>query len=160
MTSEKIRIAIVRVRGELKVNQDIKDTMNMLRLYKRNNCVVVPNTENYIGMINKIKDYVTWGEIDEETFRMLLEKRGKLARKLSLTEEYFKKNLGMNFDTFTKEYFAFKRELRDVPGLKRVFKLNPPRHGFERNGTKKPFSMGGALGYRKEKINELIRNMM
>lgn len=160
MTGEKIRIAIVRVRGDLKVNQDIKDTMKMLRLYKKNNCIVVPNTENYIGMINKIKDYVTWGEINEETFKILLEKRGKLARKLLLTEEYIKKNLGMDFATFTREYFSFKKELRNIPGLKLVFKLNPPKHGFERKGIKKPFSMGGALGYRKENINELIRNMI
>jgi large subunit ribosomal protein L30 len=32
--------------------------------------------------------------------------------------------------------------------------------GFERGGIKKPFSMGGSLGYRKNKINELIRRMI
>ncbi len=158
--TEKIRIAVVRVRGNCKLDKEIEDTMKMLRLYRKNNCIVIQNTEVYIGMINKVKDYSTWGEIDEKTFRVLLEKRGKLARKVPLTEDYLKQKLKMDFDTFTKEYFAFKKELKDIPGLKITFKLTPPRFGFERKGIKKPFSMGGALGYRKEKINELINNMI
>jgi len=44
--------------------------------------------------------------------------------------------------------------------MKLFFKLCPPVHGFERKGIKKPFSMGGVLGYRKEKINELIKRMV
>lgn len=158
--TEKTRIAVVRVRGNCKLDKEMENTMKMLRLYKKNNCIVIPNTEVYIGMIYKVKDYVTWGEIDEKTFRVLLEKRGKLARKVVLTEDYLKQKLKIDFDTFAKEYFAFKKELKDIPGLKLVFKLNPPRFGFERKGIKKPFSMGGALGYRKEKINALITNMI
>ena len=43
---------------------------------------------------------------------------------------------------------------------KKTYRLHPPRGGFERKGTKKSFSQGGALGYRKEKINDLIKRMM
>lgn len=41
-----------------------------------------------------------------------------------------------------------------------VFFLAPPRKGYGRKGIKKSFSVGGALGDRKEKINELIQRMM
>jgi len=41
-----------------------------------------------------------------------------------------------------------------------VFMLHPPRGGFERKGVKKPFSLGGALGDRKEKINDLLKKMI
>ena len=53
-----------------------------------------------------------------------------------------------------------KIKLKDVPGMKTYFRLKPPVKGFERNGIKKPFSLGGALGYRKDNINNLLRKMI
>jgi len=41
-----------------------------------------------------------------------------------------------------------------------VFRLHPPKGGFGRKGIKYPFSMGGALGYKGEKINDLIKKMI
>lgn len=150
----------MRVRGKVKVREDIEDTMRMLRLYRVNSCSVVTNTESIKGMIDKIKDYITWGEIDEETFKMLLEKRGKIVGNKKLNEEYLKDKLKMDFDNFVKEFFEFKRELKSIPGMKLIFRLNPPSKGFDKKGIKKPFSVGGALGYRKDKINELIKRMV
>ena len=40
------------------------------------------------------------------------------------------------------------------------FRLNPPQKGYGRKGVKMPFSSGGALGYRGDKINDLIRRMV
>jgi len=157
---EKKRLAIVRIRGTIGTKQEMKDTLAMLRLYRKNNCVVVENNPNYIGMIKKVKDYITWGEIDEGTFKELLEKRAKLPGNKKLTEDYVKNKINLSFDQFTKDYFSFKKELKDIPGLKLFFRLRPPVKGFERKGIKKPFSLGGALGYRKEKINDLIKRML
>lgn len=155
-----MRIAVVRIRGECKLKKGIEDTLKMLRLYKKNSCIVLPNSPVYTGMLNKVKDFITWGEINETTFKELIKKRGKLPGKTSLTEQYLKDKTKLGFEDFTKEFFIFKKELKDVPGLKPFFKLNPPRQGFERKGIKSPFSMGGALGYRKEKINDLIMRML
>lgn len=157
---ENKKIAIVRVRGSNKIKGDIEDTMKMLRLYKKNGCIIAANTSSIIGMINKVKDYITWGEIDQETFRLLLEKRGKIVGNKPLNEEYLKNKCKMDYGQFTKEFFELKKNLRDVPGLKQYFKLKPPKGGFERYGIKKPFSVGGALGYRSTKINELIQRMI
>ncbi len=41
-----------------------------------------------------------------------------------------------------------------------VFKLNPPRKGYGRKGVKLPFKLRGALGYRADKINDLIKRML
>ncbi len=153
-------IAIVRVRGKIGLNKEVKDTLNMLRLYRQNQCVVVPANPSYVGMIHKVKDYITWGEIDEKTLKLLLQKRGKLAGKKSLTEEYLKEKTKLDLDTFVKNVLETKTNLKNVPGLKRYFKLHPPQGGYERQGTKRPFSMGGALGYRKDKINVLIQRMV
>ncbi len=154
------RIAIIRVRGKNKLNSEVADTLKMLRLYKQNGCVVVPSKPTFLGMINKAKDYITWGEIDESTFKEMLMKRGRIAGNKPLTEEYLKENAKTDFDSFVKDYFGFKKELKDVPGLKAFFKLTPPAKGFGRKGIKRAFSLGGALGYRKEKINELIKRMI
>lgn len=156
----KERIAILRVRGNVNVNTKISDTLDMLRLYKKNYCTIVSNTPSNIGMINKIKDYVTFGPISSETFLNLLEKRGEITKKQKISEEYIKKKIKISIKDFVSEYMAFKKELKDIPGLKSFFRLHPPKKGFEREGIKKPYSTGGTLGYRGEKINDLINRMI
>ncbi|MCX6711983.1 MAG: 50S ribosomal protein L30 [Candidatus Woesearchaeota archaeon] len=156
---EQKRIAIIRIKGKAGLKKTVKDTFLLLKLYKKNSCVVVPNTPSYVGMLTKVKDCATWGEIDEQTFKLLLEKRGKLPGNKSLTNEYIQQKLKINLDQFVKEFMSFKKELKDIPGIKLFFKLTPPRHGFEDKGIKVQFSQGGVLGYRKDKINDLIQRM-
>ncbi len=154
------RLAIIRIHGKKGLKKGIKDTFNMIRLYKKNTCVIIINSPYYIGMIKKINEYVTWGEIDEATFSLLLSKRGKLARKKAITEEYVKEKLNMPMYEFVKKFITANIELKDLPGLKLFFKLSPPKGGFENGGIKKQFANGGALGYRKEKINDLLKRMI
>lgn len=154
------RIAIVRIRGRAEQKAVVNDTFKLLRLYKKNHCVVIPNTPAYIGMLKRVKDHSTWGEINEKTFKELLLKRGKLPGNGKLTEAYLKDKTKMSADEFVKEFLAGKKELKDIPGLKLYFKLSPPRQGFERKGIKISFGLGGALGYRKDQINELVMRMI
>ena len=157
---EKKKIAVIRIRGVHGLKREVRDTFKLLRLYKKNYAVIIDNTPHYIGMLTKIKDYVTWGELSPETFKSLLEKRGRLAGKKRITPEYLKQKNNSDFDTFTKDFFESKKYIKDVPGLKAFFRLAPPRKGFERKGIKVPFSLGGVLGYRKEKINDLLQRMI
>src|SRR3989344_7556582 len=157
---EKKKIAIIRIRVTMGLKKEAKTTFKLLRLYKKNYCTVIDNTPYYVGMLTKIKDYATWGEIDEKTFRNLLEHRGKIAGNKKLTTEYLKQKVHLDFDSFIKEFFNSSKNLKDIPGLKRFFRLAPPRKGFERKGIKQPFSMGGVLGYRKDKINDLLGRMI
>ena len=53
-----------------------------------------------------------------------------------------------------------KKAEKDKKGRIKPFRLNPPRGGFERKGIKVSFNSGGALGYRGEKINSLIKKML
>jgi|TARA_Y100000310_G_scaffold344324_1_gene456445 large subunit ribosomal protein L30 len=154
------KIAIIRIAGKQGLNEEIKRTFNLLNLFKKYNCVVVPYTPQYLGMMKKVKDFITWGEIDEPTFKLLLEKRGKVVGNVQLTEEYLKNKTKLSFADFSKEFMENKKKLKDIEGIKPSFRLHPPVGGFERKGTKKPFSLGGVLGYRKEKINELIQKMI
>ncbi len=153
-------IAIIRIRGTVNVRKEIQDTLYLLRLRKKHTCVVLHPNNSLKGMIEKVKDFITWGEIDKETFRELLLKRGKLVGNIPFTEEYLKKKTGMSLDEFIEKFFEGKISLKDIPGFKPFFRLNSPRRGFERGGIKKPFHLGGALGYRGKYINDLIKRML
>lgn len=54
---------------------------------------------------------------------------------------------------------ALKRLQEKLKDAKSVG-LNPPRRGFGRKGVKIPFRLGGALGDRGEKMNDLILRMV
>ena len=155
-----MKLAVVQVRGTIGMNRKLIDTLNLLKLIRKNSCAVVENDRNHLGMLILLKDYVTWGEINEETCRLLLEKRGRIVGNKPLTKQYLKDKTKMSFDEFTKNFVNSKIKLKDVPGLKSFFRLKPPTGGFDREGIKKPFSLGGALGYRKDNINNLIKRML
>lgn len=155
-----MKFAVIQVRGIINVDREFKDTLKFLKLVKKNSCVVVDASRNYLGMLVKLKDYITWGEINKETLKMLLEKRGRIVGNKPLTEAYLKDYTKMSFDEFTNNLFDSKIKLKDVPGLKTFFRLTPPRGGFDKKGIKKQYSLGGALGYRGEKINDLVRRML
>lgn len=125
------KIAVIRIRGGIDVKIGLKDTLDMLRLYRKNYCVVMDDRPEILGMIKKVKDFVTYGEIDDDVLKLLIEKRGQKAK-----------------DDEGKE------------SLKKFFRLSPPRKGFERKGIKIGFNAGGALGYRGKYINDLIKRMV
>ncbi|AIF68802.1 50S ribosomal protein L30 [Palaeococcus pacificus DY20341] len=152
------KMAIIRVRGRVGVRREVKDTLAMLRLHKVNHLVIIDDTPSYKGMIQKAKDYITWGEIDAETLAKLLKKRGRLTGNKKLTEEYVQEKLGMSIEEFAQAVINGEKSLKDLEGLKPVFRLHPPRGGHKT--IKRPFKDGGALGYRGEKINELIERML
>lgn len=161
VNKEKKRIAVIRVRGKVHLREDISDTMKLMNLTRINHCVVVPSTPQYMGMINKAKDYITYGEISAEVMNKLLSKRGKLMGNKKLTDKHIEKNTGYkSIGDLSKNIIDYKVELKDVPNLKPVFRLRPPKKGYDRGGIKHPYSLGGALGYRGEKINELLERMI
>ncbi len=110
-------------------------------------------------MLQKVKDYVTWGEVTPEVVARLLEARGRLPGDRPLTEAYVKEVLGYaSVDALAKEIVQGEVTPRDLKDVKPVFRLHPPRKGYE--GIKRPFADGGALGYRGEAINDLLLRML
>ena len=153
-------LAVVRIKGKPNVKKEVEKTMQMLKLYRKHGCVVVHAEKSIVGMLKKIERYVTWGEINFEVLKKLLEKRGRLPGNKRLTLDYLKKKVGKNFEELSKELIDSKIEVKDVPGLKSFFKLKPPTKGFERLGARKPYSVGGVFGYRGKEINLLLKRMI
>lgn len=143
--SESLFVA-VRVRGDVHLVSTTRDTLEMLRLYHRNYCIIVPNNPVYLGMLMKVKDHITWGEVSAETQKMLHEKRS----------EEFK---GRESDSKNEiKYNDFV--VVDGKKIKKFFRLNSPKKGYGKKGIKTTYQNGGALGYRGEKINDLIMRMV
>lgn len=72
-----MKIAVIRIKGQIGLRKGIKETLNRLRLRKKYTCVVVEDTKENLGMINKLKDFTAFGEINEETYKKLVEVRGR-----------------------------------------------------------------------------------
>ncbi len=154
--------AIIRLRGKAGIDQEVEDTLRMLRLTRKHCCVIYPATREIEGMLMKVKDWVTWGEIDFETLIELLKNRGRIQGGKPLSNDYLKKVLGIeSIELFAKELMEGKMLIHklDEYGIKPVFRLHPPRKGFK-GSIKKPYKDGGELGYRGKDINDLIKRMI
>jgi large subunit ribosomal protein L30 len=150
--------AVVQVRGVVNTRRDIKDTLKMLRLHHINHCVLVPDTPENLGMIRKVKDYVAYGEVDAATIETLLKTRGRVIGDEPLTDDYMKSNSAFGtIAEFAQALATGQSRLRDVPGVKPVLRLHPPRKGYRT--TKRTFPQGGALGYYGPEINTLLYKM-
>lgn len=119
-------LAVIRIRGGRRIDGQIKDTLLMLNLANQHNMIIIPNKPSLAGMVKKVKDYVTWGEISPDV---------------------------------KAEVEKTKTEKTSDGKVRKYFRLNPPKGGFERKGIKISFAVGGALGYRGDKINNLIKKM-
>ena len=154
-----VKLAVVRVRGGVKASRDVRETLRMLGLTRVNHCIVLDDDPAYKGMLQKAKDMITWGEIRPEVLEALLRKRGRLTGDKRLTDEYIKSYTSFSsIGEFAKAVHAGRAKLSAAPGLKKIFRLHPPRKGYR--ATKRPFRDGGSLGNRGEKINDLILRMI
>jgi large subunit ribosomal protein L30 len=151
------RVAVVRVRGTVATRGTVEDTLAKLRLTRVNHCVVIDDSPQNMGMVRKCSNYITWGEIDPSTLALLLSKRARAPGNRRIGNDELKGSGFESFDEFAEKVCNFECKLDDLKCMKPVFRLHPPKKGYRH--VKKPYPKG-ALGYRKEKINELLRRMV
>ncbi|MEM3577062.1 MAG: 50S ribosomal protein L30 [Candidatus Bathyarchaeia archaeon] len=149
----------VRVRGTISAPLEVRETLKMLRLTRNNYAVLIDNRPSFVGMLKTAQNFITWGEASKETITALIKKRGKLVGSKKLTDEYAQ-NLGYkSLEELAEVVLNCKVEYWKLPKIQPVFRLHPPTKGFK-GKIKKGYSVGGELGYRGEKINELIKRMI
>ncbi len=151
-------IIALRVRGRTGIKAGIADTLNMLRLTRINHAVLLPDTPSYQGMLQKGKDYITWGEIDQETLTQLIEKRGRLPGRERFSPEALAEIGDYKSAEELSEALIKEETKLEESGLKPIFRLHPPRKGY--NHIRKSFKEGGTLGYRGEEISQLVKKMI
>lgn len=151
--------AVIRLRGVHNINPHTKDTLRYLRLNRVNHCVVLPDNETTKGMLQRAKDYVTWGPVDAVTLAEAIRARGQLEGHDPITDDYVKANSDFgSIDAFAQAIVEGQAQFKDLQGVKPLLRLHPARRGLE--GIKRSVQNGGALGNRGEGINDLLRRMI
>ena len=139
------KLAVILLRGTIGASTQQSRTLTQLRLFRKNHCIIVPGSPSFVGMLKVVKDYVTWGEISEELLHELMVRR---------SEPWLGKEQDDKIDRRNRFMMLDKKR------IKPVFRLSPPRGGFERRGIRRSVAQGGALGYRGHDMDKLVRRMM
>jgi large subunit ribosomal protein L30 len=148
---------VIRVRGTIHARRDIVETLELLHLGRPNHATVLPEAASFRGMIDKVQGYVTWGEAEPDTVGLLLRERGMTSSGARLTDAtVLEGTRSKDLGELTRSVLA--QGLTRSAGVRPLFRLRAPKGGWR--STKKPFALGGALGYRGRAINELARRML
>ena len=152
-------VAVVRIRGHAKIQHQAVETMDILKVNRVNHCVVIPMNPSTKGMLQRVKDYVTWGEVGHEMLAKMLFQKGEVVGGGRLTDAYVKDNSKFtSILSLAKAIDKGEASMKDVKGLKPVIRLPPPRKGYE--NTKRHFTDGGSLGDRGAEIQKLLDRML
>ncbi len=155
---------VIRIRGMSGVHPDVERTLYLLRLRQKFAAALYHSSLPGIwGMLKKVENWATFGEIEEETLIKLLYARGRIRGDKPLTDEWVMRNLGLigGIPELARKLLAGEihyHKLEDK-GVKPFFRLHPPRGGFK-GSIKKHYGEGGELGYRGSAINELVLRML
>ena len=139
-------IAVIRISGQVEISSKVKETLHRLHIRRKYSCTLLESNQVNTKLLNKIKNYVAYGPISEETLAELIKKRAKPKQKSQKIE-----------------YKKIIQELEKKPiiklEIKPFFRLHPPIGGID---SKKHFGVSrkAVLGDNKEKINDLIARML
>jgi large subunit ribosomal protein L30 len=84
---------VVRMRGTVNIPYWANTTLESLNLVKKFRATIVPESDEYSGMLNRIRQLVAWCHVDNETVKDLLDKKGRKTasqplKKTDLPKEY------------------------------------------------------------------------
>lgn len=130
----------------------------MLNLTRNNYAVLIDNRPAFLGMLKTAQNFITWGEASKEAVSMIIKERGRVAGNKQLTDEHAQKIGYESLEELIEAIFDCHVEYWKLSSVKPIFRLHPPTKGFK-GKVKKGYGMGGELGYRGEKINQLIKRM-
>jgi large subunit ribosomal protein L30 len=149
---------VVRMRGQINVPHWAKATLALLKLEKKFRATIIPSKENTVGMLDRVKHYVSWQEANLDITKELLSKKGRKAGYKKITNEDLTKLGFKTIDELAASVSDGKISMNKIKPIKPWFALSPPRHGFKRS-TRKTYGEGGVLGQNQELI-DLVRSMI
>ncbi len=65
------KLAIVRVRGQVRMNRSIARAFEQLNLCKRHHATIVEESPAVLGQLRKVQSYATWGPVSDEVAKKL-----------------------------------------------------------------------------------------
>lgn len=147
---------IVRVRGEADSPSGVRDTLDMLNLTQVNAFTIVPDEDTYRGMVEKVHDYVAYGEPDAATVASLLADRGETLHGGDVDDDFAAEQGYDSVNALAEAAVEGETTLREA-GVDPTVRLHPPRKGHD--GIKHSYKQGGVLGNHGDEIDDLLRRM-
>src|SRR3990167_1287870 len=133
-------LLVIRIGGMVDIDSNIQETLYSLRLRRKYSAVLLKPTPLNLKILRIVRNQISYGLIDPQTLKLLLEKRAVPLKAKKIDAEKLAEELE-------------KKDMKSLD-IKPFFRLHPPRGGIE---SKKHAGVGkGALGENK-KINELVR---
>ncbi|MDQ2684315.1 MAG: uL30 family ribosomal protein [Thermoproteota archaeon] len=152
---------VVRMKGTVNIPNWAKTTLDNLHLQKKFRATLIPENEQTLGMLQKIKEVVAWTSVEESFIREFIEKKGRYSSSKLLssnTESKKDNNNSPDIDSMISDISKNDSFLSKISGLKPWFALNPPKGGFKRK-SKTLYSQNGILGENDELL-DLVKRMM
>lgn len=140
-------IAVVRLRGSVRIEAGVAYALESLRLLRVNHCAVLKDSKEIRGVLFRVKDYATYGEVSDDVVRRMVGKRGRKAGGKRLSPGDVAKMIKLLGDS---------KKLVEA-GFKPVFRLNSPSKGLK--SKKKQFPQGD-LGDRGKAMSDLVGRMI
>ncbi|MEK6892985.1 MAG: uL30 family ribosomal protein [Nanoarchaeota archaeon] len=137
-------ILIIRISGLVEMPSNAQETLFRMRLRRKYSAVLIKDTSENKKILQKIRNFVAYGPINQETLIQLIEKRAQV--------------IGNNKIDSAKITEQLEKGRTEDLGIKPFFRLHPPRGGID-SKTHFPIRKG-VLGDNKEKINDLVRRML
>jgi len=136
-------LLVIRIGGMVDIDSNIQETLYSLRLRRKYSAVLLKPTPLNLKILRIVRNQISYGLIDPQTLKLLLEKRAVPLKAKKIDAEKLAEELE-------------KKDMKSLD-IKPFFRLHPPRGGIE---SKKHAGVGkGVLGENK-KINELVRRML
>jgi large subunit ribosomal protein L30 len=153
---------VVRMKGTVNIPNWAKITLDNLHLDKKFRATLIPENEQTLGMLRKIKEIVAWTSVEEGFIREFVEKKGRHTSTKLLSSYINKSKTDQpntpDIDKVISDISKNDSFLSKISGLKPWFALNPPKGGFKRK-SKLLHSQNGILGENRDLV-ELVKRMM
>lgn len=152
---------VVRMKGTVNIPNWAVVTLENLHLQKKFRATLVPENDQTLGMLRKIKEIVAWTSVEEGFIKEFIEKKGRVSYSKLLSaqkDNSENKSTSDSVNNIVSEILKNESFLTKIGGLKPWFALNPPKGGFKKK-SKLLHSQNGILGENKDLV-DIVRRMM
>jgi len=138
--------AVVQIRSQVNMSQEVRDTLEMLNIGRVNHATLVPETDAYMGMVDKVNDWVAHGEPSQEVLETVLRKRAEPLEGEAFEDDSWWATWETDYDSVSELAAALLDEETTLKeqGISPTLRLHPPRGGHD--GIKHDTSRGGQIG--------------
>lgn len=155
----------VLIRSKVDIAPKPKKVLELLRLNRINNAVILKNNKSIKKMLQIAKDYVAYGFVSYELLRKMIYLRGfgRIgSSRVKLTNETIDEAFSGKYrcvEELVNVIYFGKTDMKEVCKFINPMPLNCPFGGFK--GSKnKDYLLGGAKNNHRELLGELVSRML